>query len=55
MYKCNDCEVIFEEPNSYQEYMGEFWGSRSYQTFYICPCCGSDDYEEYVEGDEEDE
>lgn len=45
-YKCNDCEREFDEPESYEEYMGEFWGSPAYETFYYCPFCGSDDYEE---------
>lgn len=45
-YKCNDCEREFNEPDSYEECMGEFWGSPAYETFYCCPFCGSDDYEE---------
>ena len=45
-YKCNDCECEFNEPESYEECMGEFWGTPAYETFYCCPCCGSDAYEE---------
>lgn len=47
MYVCLDCHGTFEEPISYKEKMGEFWGFPAYETFYICPCCGSSDYDEY--------
>lgn len=53
-YKCCDCGKEFDEPGSYEECMGEFWGSPAYQTFYVCPVCGSDDYEENEEEEEED-
>lgn len=48
-YKCNDCNCEFDEPDSYEEYMGEFWGTPAYETFYRCPYCKSDDYEEVEE------
>lgn len=44
--KCNQCGTEFEYPATYEECVGEFWGSPAYQTFYVCPVCGSDDYEE---------
>lgn len=49
MYKCNECKELFDEPDSYRENVGEFWGQPAYQTFYICPYCGSDDFDEYEE------
>ena len=45
-YKCNDCEAEFNEPDTYTEYMGEFWGVPAYEEFGCCPVCKSDDYEE---------
>jgi hypothetical protein len=48
MYKCNDCENTFNEPDSYRECIGEFWGFPAYEEFGSCPICGSDDYEEVL-------
>ena len=48
-YRCNDCGKEFDEAGSYEEYMGEFWGAPAYETFYICPYCKSDDFEEVKE------
>lgn len=42
-YKCLNCNETFDEPDSRQEYMGEFWGMPAYDTIYICPHCGSDE------------
>lgn len=50
-YKCNDCGAEFDEPDSYRECMGECWGQPAYETFYICPVCKSEDFEE-VNGNE---
>ena len=48
-YKCNDCGFEFDEAESYEERVGEFWGQPAYETFYICPRCKSDDFEEIRE------
>lgn len=52
-YKCNYCEYEFDDPDSYNEAVGEYWGQPAYQTFYICPKCGLDDYEEVYEKESE--
>lgn len=45
-YKCNECGNEFDEPDTYTECMGEFWGVPAYEEFGCCPRCKSDDYEE---------
>lgn len=55
MYKCNDCDAIFENPKCVSEYRGEYWGAPAYEDMYYCPECGSDDYEEYREEEDEEE
>lgn len=56
LYKCDDCGTIFNEDDfdSYEDPRGEFWGQPCYETIYICPCCGSDCYEEYEPDEDED-
>lgn len=54
IYRCNDCEATFTEPDTYKECIGEFWGMPAYQEFGCCPQCGSDDYEEVYEEEEEE-
>lgn len=39
-YYCTSCGEIFDEPDSYSECVGEFWGSPAYQEFAECPYCG---------------
>ncbi len=46
MYYCEDCGAEFENPASYEETIGEFWGFPARETFYVCPECGSDRYDE---------
>lgn len=53
-YKCNECEAEFDEPDSYRECMGEFWGAPAYQTFYVCPVCKSEDFDEKREVSEDE-
>ena len=47
MYKCKDCDRIFREPDKWSELVVEF--ERS---FYGCPYCGSEYYEDYDEDDD---
>ena len=54
MYKCSCCGNTFEEPYEYTECMGEFWGSKAYDTFSVSPCCG-EYYTEVSEDDDESE
>lgn len=45
---CNDCGEIFNEDEAERyEYMTLYWGSPAYQVILVCPCCGSDDLEDY--------
>ena len=55
MLRCDDCGNTFEAEDlgHYTECVGEFWGSPAYETFYVCPFCGSDCYRECDEEDEE--
>ena len=61
MYSCTNCGCIFEEPSyediSYEEYCGvdDLFPKSSHHYFTIerCPNCGSGDFEEVYEDDEE--
>ena len=55
MYKCNECGCIFDEPETWQECRGEFWGVMSYETLAGCPKCYSLDYEEITDDEEKDD
>ena len=55
MYKCNDCEAEFEYPAVEKEYMGMCGEQPAYQEFGYCPECGSDDFYEVYDYDEEEE
>ena len=45
---CLDCGEIFDEDelDSYEECVGEYWGTPAYETFGICPNCQSDAWED---------
>lgn len=47
-YKCKECGHIFEEGEAkcYRENQGECHGAIAYETFTVCPCCGSSDFDE---------
>lgn len=34
------CELCGEQLEQRTEYRGEFWGSPSYETIWVCPNCG---------------
>ena len=55
MYKCKSCGEIFDEPVTKSCYLAEAWGRSIYEDYDTCPCCGSDDFDEYNEEDDEDE
>ena len=48
MFKCNDCNCVFEDPSEYREDTGGIdtrVGHIPYiEVFKSCPGCGSDDY-----------
>lgn len=48
MYKCFDCGYEFDEPITWQESRGEFWGAPCYETVCGCPNCKGE-YEEVGE------
>lgn len=55
MYKCNNCDCVFEEltniETTYEKYYGLEADYYTYLTLELCPHCGDDDIEE-VEEDE---
>lgn len=48
---CNDCNKEFDEEElaSYQECVGECFGTLYYETFQICPYCHSDNWDIEIE------
>ena len=52
IYVCQNCGHEFEEPELFQEYMGEHFGFPAYEKVYGCPLCGSN-YEEKTDYAEE--
>ena len=50
-WRCCNCGCVFDpdDAKTYQECVGEFWGTPAYETFCCCPECGSDELEDYVE------
>ena len=55
MYKCEECEAIFEEPKKYSEDCtpsGEFEGGNFMKNYKGCPYCRGN-FDEYEEGEEE--
>lgn len=56
-YRCNDCGSEFEEDDlkPVREPRGEYFGFPAYETYYYCPVCGSDDYEEITVETEDSE
>lgn len=55
MYKCENCECVFEDANTVTEYRGECHGSPAYETYSVCPFCGSTDFYEISEYGREDD
>lgn len=59
MYKCSNCQEVFDEPYETEiclEYyygVGSQFGNRNYSTMAVCPYCEHDDFSEYDEGEEE--
>ena len=48
MYKCIECEAIFEDPETWEEDRGEYWGVPCTETVSGCPKCRGG-FEEAVE------
>ena len=55
MYKCNNCNKTFEEPNelitTYESYYGVscLFESSNKMVIKVCPICGCDEIEENIE------
>ena len=45
MYICNDCGSEFEDPKLERERLGEYWGAPAWETWGVCPSCGSTEIE----------
>ena len=44
MHYCNHCGETFEETEEIRNYPVD--GCYDYETYYVCPCCKSGDYED---------
>lgn len=57
MVKCEDCGWIGdpEELRKVEEPRGEFWGVPCSETMYYCPCCGSDNIDDYKPNNKEED
>lgn len=59
MYKCNNCDATFEEPEwkricFEQEYgVANLFETRTYTNIQVCPCCKEDEIEEIEEEENE--
>lgn len=52
-FVCNDCGAVFDDPEIVEEDRGEFWGMPAYEEMCYCPHCGSEDFEECEDEEEE--
>lgn len=59
MYKCYDCDNLFDYFDTVKDYIGDYGDRRVYETIPICPYCNSMNFDEYHENEyeyeEEDE
>ncbi len=48
-YRCCNCGAVFnkEDAKFRQEYVGEFWGIPTYDSYMECPECDSDELEDF--------
>ena len=42
MFKCYECNEVFDKPDEVEEDRGEFWGIPCTETMSYCPHCGSE-------------
>ena len=45
MYQCECCGNVFALPKIIKESRGQCFGEPAYENVYVCPDCGSDDFE----------
>ena len=50
---CNDCNTKFDEPKRLTDWV-ECWGHLDPMYTYVCPVCGSDDFKDETEDDDND-
>lgn len=59
MYKCHDCDNLFDYFDTMKDYIGDYGDRRVYETIGICPYCQSTNFDEFdgydYDGDEIDE
>lgn len=46
MYKCMNCQQMFDSPNCVLDSVSEYWGATAHHYTSVCPFCASDEYEE---------
>lgn len=46
MYRCDNCNTVFDEPKQYEEKHN--LDAPPYERYMGCPECGSSEYEEFV-------
>ena len=57
MLKCLGCHNVFEyeELDYVNEDRGEFWGMPAYERISVCPICGCDEFDDYIEPSEDED
>lgn len=46
MYRCSRCGQTFDSPDAVVDFYSEAWGRQVKHYTSVCPCCGSDDFDE---------
>lgn len=52
MWHCDDCSSYFEDPNFEKDYHYELGYGRFYETYCVCPRCGSSEIYELSKKEE---
>jgi len=49
--RCENCGWVGSDADlgTHREHRGEFWGAPAWETWSVCPCCGSEEYGEAYE------
>ena len=55
MYKCHDCDNLFDYFDTMEDYVGDYGDRHVYETIPICPYCNSMNFDEYYENDESED
>lgn len=46
MFQCSKCGTMFDFPEEVTDFYSECWGAPARHTTTVCPCCGSNDFDE---------